>query len=408
MRPLLKEVARPGTYTNYTDGDDFELTPEILAQAAKGSNGIIENGYNVRAFPDHEKNDTLSVLGDWTGFSIAPNGSAYGVFVPRNEKSREIIEGMDVSIVMESGVNAQGYTAALAFTRVDVVPQGAIVGMEPFVELARRTKKDQCIEFAGAASGDQKLGNAVRRARLERGLSQQDVADEIERRFKVIHERGTISKVERGDLSPSSRIRGYYEEVLGIKAGGKKPKGDEKMKKKPDAEMMDDDEPEAEMAESIDDEPKKAEMAECSDDEPEAEMAEYEEDDEEEDEDEGKEAEMSTAALAKRVKYLEAQNRKLQLSRMNDTINKLPKAERKAVRELALSVEKDSGKFETAMKVVNAQVAALSRSLPGISGVKKGIRAAARPAKKPESETEKKRKELVKKMFSRMPAGQKK
>jgi hypothetical protein len=136
--PLLKEVARPGVFTDWT-GASVTLTADTLRKAVDHTTRLQDKGFKVRAFTSHGTDDSKDVLGTWGTFHVAEDGRVYGVLHPISEAARALALSLDTSVVLEEDVDGNdGDIFPLALTRVDVVPQGAIIGTAPFKALSRR------------------------------------------------------------------------------------------------------------------------------------------------------------------------------------------------------------------------------------------------------------------------------
>lgn len=349
MKPLLKQVARPGRFTNYADGQLFDLTPAQLAAAVKGSNALIQDGFNVRAFPSHDANDSLSVLGDWLGFAVAEDGSAYGTFLPRSEAARQTVAGMDVSIVMEEQVTGRTATQPLAFTRVDVVPQGAIVGLAPFIQLSHTAQKRV---FIGGCT-------MPKVTPLSRALAQ---------------------KVGLADDTPMDMIEQHLMQALQIAEMAE----DEQMAAL--AAFMSPEQPDAEP--SVD--ASSAEQSSAAADTPSL---------PEEEKDPEMQALQGMPGFAKLAQQLQAQRSAiaaLQQDKLAALVASLPSTEKQNVLALAKRIAKGSG-FDVAFEAAQAHVAAFSRALPKLAA--SGVRVAERP-KAPEKKIEAERKAATQKLIA--------
>lgn len=135
--PLEKEIAYPGTFVD-AYGNRVKVTRELCAQALEGTRQLIEAGFKIRGFTSHFTDDSKDVVGTWPCLYLLEKGSLRGVIQPRNEEMRQLALGLDTSMVIEEDVQLpNGVVVPIAITRVDIVPQGAIVGTEPFAEFVR-------------------------------------------------------------------------------------------------------------------------------------------------------------------------------------------------------------------------------------------------------------------------------
>lgn len=137
-RPLLKEIARPGTFTDAV-GTTITFTPEDLGDLVQGSAQLMDAGFRVQGYTSHFTDDSRDVLGTWLDLSLDDRGCIMGVFQPFTEEARTLAMRLDTSMVAEEEIHiADGVSVPRGITRVDIVPQGAIVGTASFVALARK------------------------------------------------------------------------------------------------------------------------------------------------------------------------------------------------------------------------------------------------------------------------------
>lgn len=135
--PLEKEIAYPGTFVD-AYGNRVTLRPDDYAKALAGTRQLIEAGFKIRGFTSHFTDDSKDVVGTWLCLYLLSSGRLRGVFQPRTEEMRQLALGLDTSVVIEEDVQLpDGVVVPMAITRVDVVPQGAVVGTEPFAEFVR-------------------------------------------------------------------------------------------------------------------------------------------------------------------------------------------------------------------------------------------------------------------------------
>lgn len=346
-RPQLRMAAKPGTYTNYLTGEPVDLTPEILAQAVAGSQALMAQGFNVRSFIDHEANDVLSVLADVQAIEVDDSGVVWTIMQPRDAKSEAAMEGMDVSVIIDENVEgADGFIAPLAITRIDTVPQAAIVGMPRPVKLARKSTP----LFAGSAAPkkaekpkmeDEKKAepNMLMKA-LARGVGLAEGATAEEIQAHLLQANALL------EASADEQMQGLanFMAKLSEQAPAAAPE-------KPTGAMAD--EPTADDAETA-----MADMMNVSDEE----IAKL------------------PAPMARMARTLKAQGatlNKLRAERLQNAVVGLAKTEAEAVIALARKIERKSG-FELALTVAETQAAALKRAQPSTAFA--GSRVAERPA----------------------------
>lgn len=135
--PLEKEIAYPGTFVD-AYGNRVTLRPDDYSKALAGTRQLIDAGFKIRGFTSHFTDDSKDVVGTWHCLYLLPSGRLRGVFQPRTEEMRQLALGLDTSVVIEEDVQLpNGVVVPMAITRVDIVPQGAVVGTEPFAEFVR-------------------------------------------------------------------------------------------------------------------------------------------------------------------------------------------------------------------------------------------------------------------------------
>lgn len=135
-KPLRKQIAYAGRFVDVS-GQEVELTPERFREAVRGSQRLIEAGFKIRGFTSHFTDDSRDVLGTWTSLWAA-GANLGGVFQPHSEEARQLALDLDSSMVLEEDVALpNGEVVPLAITRVDIVPQGAVVGASRFEEFRR-------------------------------------------------------------------------------------------------------------------------------------------------------------------------------------------------------------------------------------------------------------------------------
>lgn len=136
-RPLVKELAFPGTFTDAL-GRRVTFSPELLRQAVEGTQTIQGLGFQVRGYSSHFTDDSSDVMGKWPSVYLDHRGHPFGIFQPMTEADRDRALELDASVFLEKDVEVGGITVPYAFTRIDIVGQGAIVGTDKFREAFSR------------------------------------------------------------------------------------------------------------------------------------------------------------------------------------------------------------------------------------------------------------------------------
>jgi len=141
--PLLKEVAFPGKFIDALS-QEVKLTKESLQDVVLGTLKLMAAGLRIPCFSSHFTDDSKELLGYWS--KVFMNGSSLnGLFDALNQSSRELVEQIDSSMVVEENVTFGTrwgvLTVPIAITRIDAVPQGAIVGTKGFQESFSRSVK---------------------------------------------------------------------------------------------------------------------------------------------------------------------------------------------------------------------------------------------------------------------------
>lgn len=132
---LEKEILRPGKWVDES-GTAFELTKEDIAEFVAGTETLRAAGFRINAFPDHETRSSTAKLGVWNRVWQDEGGSARGEFEPRNAEAEEIALENDSSAFLVEDFDLGAFQVGKSMPRIDVVPQGAIVGTEPFKPLS--------------------------------------------------------------------------------------------------------------------------------------------------------------------------------------------------------------------------------------------------------------------------------
>lgn len=132
---LEKEILKPGVYVD-EDGVEFEITEEEIRGYVEGTQKLLDIEFRVNGFPDHQSNSSTSKLGRWRKTWIDDQGCALGYFEPKNAEAEEIALDNDCSAVLVDGLNLGQVKIPRAMPRIDIVPQGAVLGLKPFRRVA--------------------------------------------------------------------------------------------------------------------------------------------------------------------------------------------------------------------------------------------------------------------------------
>lgn len=132
---LEKEILRPGRYVD-EDGVEFDLTAEEIAAFVDGTNQLLGIPFRVNGFPDHNTNSSTTKLGRWVKVWVDHKGSARGHFEPNSAASETIAMDNDCSAVLVNGLNLGAVHIEAAMPRIDIVPQGAVLALQPFTRVA--------------------------------------------------------------------------------------------------------------------------------------------------------------------------------------------------------------------------------------------------------------------------------
>lgn len=128
---LEKEILKPGRYVDQ-NGTEIILTVENIAAFLEGSEQLLANQFRINGFPDHETVNSKERLGRWVKFWQDENGSGRGLFDPKDEEARKLALENDASAVLWEGFDLGEEQIDFCMPRIDIVPQGAVIGTEPF------------------------------------------------------------------------------------------------------------------------------------------------------------------------------------------------------------------------------------------------------------------------------------
>jgi len=138
IEPLQKEVAYPGQFID-AFGQQVDLTPELLSKALKDTQLLQQHGFRIAAYTSHFTVDSADCVGYWPKLFQDDKSHLHAVLEPVSEEMRKLAMPLDTSMVLEEGVEMGTKDGVIkvdmAITRIDVVPQGAVVGTEKFREL---------------------------------------------------------------------------------------------------------------------------------------------------------------------------------------------------------------------------------------------------------------------------------
>jgi transcriptional regulator with XRE-family HTH domain len=187
---MVKEIAYVGKFTTM-HGDQIDLTIDLLAQAVEGSKALMSNGFNIRAFLDHEATSSKDVAGTWMALWLT-GSKLFGLVQAHGENMADKIEPLDTSLVLEEDVHVRDdLVVPFAITRVDVVPQGAVTGTEPFARLARGKTMT-------------KFRDRIQELREAKSWSLDDFASRVNRHLDGSISASTLGQIERGDIEKPS------------------------------------------------------------------------------------------------------------------------------------------------------------------------------------------------------------
>lgn len=187
---LLKHIAYDGTFTA-SGGHEIKLNDEYLSEAVKGCRVLMDNGFKVQNFTDHDTVSSNDVLGTWLAiYYDKKRGDLWGVVEAHSDEAAEKMERLDTSAVFEPNIHIRDdLSVPFAITRIDTVPQGAVTGTLPYLRLSRHlkrgAKKGHAMSFIkalarafGSESEDFKeVDDAVMAALMSEEASAEDIGE---------------------------------------------------------------------------------------------------------------------------------------------------------------------------------------------------------------------------------------
>lgn len=242
---LKKEICRPGRYVD-EDGFEFEPSAEDLVEYVQGTKELIASGFRINGFPDHSTNKSTEKLGEWLKVWIDDDARVWGLFEPKDAEAEKVALQNDSSAIYVDGLDLGEMQIKRAMPRIDIVPQGAVIGTEPFQRvsqaLANRFKAARV--FAAAACQKEKtmksrlalllshalMGEAVddegavidslkQHLMSSRGLQSEELEFGDEDLSDALVEMLTSAKAASGDGAedeePGDEAEGEIEDVLG-------------------------------------------------------------------------------------------------------------------------------------------------------------------------------------------------
>ncbi|MDF1667835.1 MAG: hypothetical protein P1V97_39220, partial [Planctomycetota bacterium] len=179
---LQKEILKVGRYVDQ-NGQEIILTVENIAAFLEGSEQLLVNHFRINGFPDHETVNSKERLGRWVKFWQDENGSGRGLFDPKDEKARKLALENDASAVLWEGFDLGEEQIDFCMPRIDIVPQGAVIGTEPFkpagLMLSANTKK-------GRARVLSSIKEYPMKSRLAKLLSQKLMGEAVEDEDSIV------------------------------------------------------------------------------------------------------------------------------------------------------------------------------------------------------------------------------
>jgi len=139
---LEKEILRPGRYVDQ-DGQELFLTTESIRAYVNGTQELISQSFRVNAFPDHETSNSKDRQGRWIKVWQDDRGCARGWFLPASQRAEKLALENDSSAVLVDDFDLGSFKVKAAMPRIDIVPQGAVIGTESFKPVGLKLAANQ-------------------------------------------------------------------------------------------------------------------------------------------------------------------------------------------------------------------------------------------------------------------------